>query len=99
MNSCGSINLSPLNPREGFCSFLDKRTKIKTAETPLFRTAAFAANRAEAQATNLLPYFVPTFLCFSKILKALPPRKGRHLPSDLARGWSAVERGSRFKPV
>jgi len=22
----------PLKPREGFCSFLDKRTKIKTAE-------------------------------------------------------------------
>jgi|GEM_PF-4022309 hypothetical protein len=41
--------------------------------------------------TNLLPYFVPTFLCFSIILKALANAHGLHLLPDFIRGWSAVE--------
>jgi hypothetical protein len=53
---------------------------------------AFPANQAEAQAGNLLPYFVPTFLCFSKILEAFANPRGLHLLPDFIRGWSAVAR-------
>gem|GEM_PF-6657960 len=68
--------------RKGFCSFLDKRTKIKTAE------GLFAHNGApckpvrsipKAFGTNLLPYFVHTLLCFSKILKAPANAQGHIL--------------------
>jgi hypothetical protein len=63
----------PLKPREGFCSFLDKRTKIKTA-VGLFSALCLPCKSGrsipKALGTNLLPYFVPAFLCFSKILKA-----------------------------
>ena len=51
---------------------------------------AFPANRAEARAANLLPYFVPYFLRFSKILKALANPRGLRLLPDFIRGWYAV---------